>query len=86
MKDKYGLYYHPFPGNRRIRMYVRGGNGEIEFRLWNQDDPMLWTEHGWVPWSAIKKATDMYQGGGFDPKQAYDHNVAEALLKEDSGE
>jgi hypothetical protein len=36
-----------------------------------------------VPWSAIQKATAMYSGGKFDPKIAYDLNVAKALLKED---
>lgn len=84
MKDEKGLYYHPFPQNKRVRMYVRAADGEeeIEFRLWNQDDPMLWTEHGWVPWGAIEKATDMYTGKGFDPKAAYDIGLARALIKE----
>jgi hypothetical protein len=82
VKDQNGLYYYPFPGNKQIRMYVRSGKGDVEFRLWNQKDPMLWSEHGWVPWGAIQKATSMYQGGNFDPKRTYDLNVAKALLKE----
>jgi hypothetical protein len=82
VKDQNGLYYHPFPANKRVRMYVRSEAGEIEFRLWNQDDPMLWSAHGWVPWKAIQKAAELYQGGKFDPKTAYDFNVAQALLKE----
>ena len=82
MKDKNGLYYHPFPGNKQIRMYVRAGSKDIEFRLWNHEDPMLWTEHGWVPWLAIQKATVMYEGGKFNPQKAYDLDVAKALLKE----
>jgi hypothetical protein len=46
MKDKRGLYYYPFPQNKRVRMYVRKQADIIEFRLWNQDDPKLWKEHG----------------------------------------
>jgi hypothetical protein len=82
MKDKKGLYYLPFPQNKRVRMYVREVKGEIEFRLWNQDDPMLWTEHGWIPWGAIEKAQAMYSGKGFDPRAAYDVNIAKVLVKE----
>ena len=46
MKDNNGLYYYPFPQNKKVRMYVRSGDDEIEFRMWNQDDPGLWMEHG----------------------------------------
>lgn len=80
MKDKQGIYYYPFPSNKRVRMYVRQGEGDIDFRLWNQDDPKLWEEHGWVPYKAIVQAQAMYQGGPFDPQKAYDLNAAKALL------
>lgn len=83
MKDKNGLYYHPNPQNKRVRMYVRRGEDDIEFRLWNQDDPMLWSEHGWVPHSAILQARAIYTGDKFDPGQAYDRRLAEALLAEE---
>ena len=82
MKDKKGLYYYPFPQNKRVRMYVRKTDGTIWFRLWNADDPELWKEHGWIPYDAIKQAAAMYRGKGLDPNQAYDVGVAEMLVKE----
>ena len=82
MRDKRGLYYYPFPQNKRVRMYVREAGIDIEFRLWNQDDAELWKTHGWIPYDAVKQATGIYKGGRFDPNQAYDLEVAKALLKE----
>lgn len=84
MKDKQGIYYYPFPSNKRVRMYVRQGDDDIDFRLWNQDDPELWESHGWVPYQAILQAQAMYQGGPFDPKKAYDLNLAKAVLAEEN--
>jgi hypothetical protein len=84
MKDKRGLYYYPFPQNKRVRMYVRKEGDIIEFRLWNQDDPKLWKKHGWVPYDAILQATDMYKGEDFNPNQAYDIEIAKALIKDKS--
>ena len=83
MKDKKGLYYYPFPQNKRVRMYVRAADGDILFRLWNADDPELWEEHGWVPYSAVKQAAALHKHGSFDAKQAYDIEVATLLIKED---
>jgi hypothetical protein len=83
MKDHRGLYYYPNPLNTKFRTYVREADGSVWFRLWNSDDPELWEEHGWVPYEAIKKAADMYAGTNFDPKQAYDMDLARALIKED---
>ncbi len=82
MKDKRGLYYYPFPGNKQIRTYVRESEGDILFRLWNKEDPGLWMEHGWVPYVAIKRAAGMFKRGSFDPDQAYDIRVAKALVEE----
>jgi hypothetical protein len=82
MKDDKGLYYYPFPGNKRVHMYVREADGTIWFRLWNADDPKVWEEHGWVPYGAIQQAMAMYKGGDFDPRQAYDINVAQMVLEE----
>jgi hypothetical protein len=82
MKDDKGLYYYPFPDNRRVHMYVREAEGTVWFRLWNADDPKIWEEHGWVPYGAIQQAIAMYKGGGFDPRQAYDIKVAGILLEE----
>jgi hypothetical protein len=82
MKDERGLYYYPFPSNKRVHMYVREADGTVWFRLWNADDPELWDRHGWVPYGAIKQATAMYKGGDFDPNRAYDIQTAELLLAE----
>ncbi|HSM74301.1 MAG TPA: hypothetical protein VK852_06690 [Desulfobacterales bacterium] len=84
MKDERGHYYYPFPQNKRVRMYVRQGETGVDFRLWNQDDPQLWIEHGWVPHAAITAASAIYQKKGFDPHLAYDIKLARALLTEPS--
>lgn len=83
MKDERGLYYLPYPQNLQTRMYVVRRQDDIYFRLWNANDAELWEKHEWVPWGAIRKASEMYeQKGAFDPAQAYDIRVAEALLAE----
>lgn len=83
MKDERGLYYLPYPNNPQTRMYVVQRADDIYFRLWNAKDPQLWEEHDWVPWGAIRKASHMYERkGSFDPVQAYDIRVAQALLAE----
>jgi hypothetical protein len=64
-------------------MYVSESENGISFRLWNQDDPKLWEDHGWLPYDAIKQAESLYKGGSFNPKQAYDIRVAKALIDED---
>lgn len=85
MKDERGVYYYPFPQNKKTRMYVRKDQSTILFRLWNQDDPQLWMEHGWVPYEAIRQAAAMFrQSGTFNPDEAYDLDIAKALLKETS--
>ena len=81
MKDDKGLYYHPQPNNKRVRMYVRKFGSEVQFRLWNQDLTELWEEHGWVAHEAIQQAAKMYEGKkAFDPGQVYDINIADELL------
>lgn len=83
MKDERGVYYYPFPQNKKVRMYVRQADDTIYFRLWNSDDPELWGQHGWLPYEAIQQATAMYdQKNDFNPKQAYDLQIAEATLKD----
>ncbi len=86
MKDKIGLYYYPFPQNKHVRMYVAQQQGEIVFRMWNEDDKKMWEEHEWVPYTAIKLASDMYAGDekAFDPTKAYDLEAAKALIREDA--
>jgi len=80
MQDERGAYYYPFPRNKRVRMYVQQGVQEIEFRLWNQDDPQMWAEHEWVPYGAVEKARAIYRGGAFDPHRAYDLVLAKEAL------
>ena len=84
MKDERGLYYYPFPQNKKVRMYIREDQDSVCFRLWQADDSQLWIEHGWVPYEAIRQAAAMHRRGSFDPDTAYDINVARALLKDDA--
>jgi len=90
MQDDKGLFYYPFPQNKRVRMYVKEEEGSLWFRLWNADDPKLWDDHGWIPYGAVKRARELYKaraksqdkGQGFDPEKAYDPEVARLILKE----
>ena len=83
MKDEKGLFYYPYPANKRVRMYVLKTGDTVSFRLWNADDPQLWDEHGWMPHDAILQAAAMYKkGNDFDPGVAYDIKLAEAILKD----
>ena len=50
--------------------------------MWNADEPEVWKEHDWVPYGAIEKAASMYAGDSIDPMQAYDIEIARALVKE----
>ena len=83
MRDTNGIFYYPVPSNKLVRMYVKEEEGTIWFRLWNQKDPTLWEEHGWVPYGAIKKASAGYENKDFDPAAAYDINAAKMMLKEE---
>ena len=85
MQDDKGLFYYPFPQNKRVRMYVKDEEGQVWFRLWSQTDAELWDKHGWVPWDAIHKAKQLYKterpGGTFEADKAYDIEVARVILK-----
>ncbi len=89
MKDDKGLYYHPQPGNTKVRVYVRRApSGSVEFRLWEAEHEHVWEKHSWLPAAVIKAAADMYKKSGrgspgADPMALYDAAVAEALLTED---
>ncbi len=83
MKDQRGVYYYPNPANKAVRMYVRRTGAGIEFRLWNQKDPQLWIQHGWVPFDAIQEAAALYEGTNFNPAMAYDIELAAAVLSEE---
>ncbi len=85
MKDDRGLYYFPYPSNKRIKMYVRLGADDVEFRPWDDDDPNLWDEHGWAPFRAILAAAELAKkegAGNGPPMEMYDVQVAIRLLKD----
>lgn len=82
MKDERGVYYYPFPDNKRVRMYVKEERNSIYFRLWSADDEKLWQEHGWVPYEAVQEAMKLYEGKDFNPSRAYDIAIARTMLKE----
>ncbi len=88
MKDERGLYYHPQPGNLKVRVYVRRGEEKsIEFRLWESEHAEVWEKHEWLPHSVIVEAANMYKKlgrgeEGSNPLVLYDASVAEALLQE----
>jgi hypothetical protein len=67
---------------KKLECISKNQMGVIWFRLWNNEIPELWDEHGWVPYDAILKASSMYKKGAgkFDPCRAYDIEVAKSLL------
>ncbi len=89
MEDDLGLYYYPVLENKNIRVYVRRGFDDIEFRLWNADDKNLWNDHGWVEWNAIQQAARLYREEkreGKPPVEFYDIEIAKRLLKDALGD
>jgi hypothetical protein len=83
MQDARGLYYYPTPANKKERMYVRERAGMVEFRLWNQQLPRIWEEHGWLPLDVVQKAARQYEGKGPSPLDLYDVDAALALIREE---
>jgi hypothetical protein len=88
MRDERGLYYYPQPGNSKVRVYVRPGDGDaVEFRLWQAEYPEVWEKHDWIPLDVIRQAAQLYRERGSgrtpgDPLVLYDETVARALLQE----
>lgn len=84
MKDERGHYYNPSLQHPEVRMYVRDNEGQIEFRLYNPSEPIIWEKHQWVPFDAIQKAADMYKerGTGRNPLALYDLDIAKKLLSD----
>lgn len=85
MKDKNGMYYHPFPSDTKTRVYVRERAGNIEFRLWRQDYPEVWERHHWLPYDVVSAAAAMYKerSSESEPLRLYDLNVAKALIRDE---
>jgi len=84
MKDSKGVYYYPFPANKKMKMYVRDNDGIVEFRIDHVDEPGLWEEHGWITYEAAKKAAQLFKGRGVhDPMAMYDFEVALSVLQEE---
>lgn len=83
MKDERGHYYTPSLQHPEVRMYVRDNEGQIEFRLFNPSEPIIWEKHQWVPYEAIEKAAAMYRDKGTDrnPLALYDLEIATRLLR-----
>lgn len=86
MQDKLGIYYNPQPGNNKARVYVRkDAHDNIEFRLWQQDQPRIWDKHQWLSLDVIEKAATLYKqtsdhAEDVNPMILYDVAVAKALL------
>lgn len=85
MKDERGLFYYPSLQTRDTKMYVRENEGSIEFRLWSNDNPIIWDKHEWLPYDVIMEAAEEYKKRSSDrnPLSLYDLNVAQQLIKED---
>lgn len=84
MKDERGFYYTPSLQHPEVRMYVRDNEGEIEFRMYNRAEPIVWEKHQWVPFAAIKAAAEMYKERetGRNPLALYDLDIAKKLLSD----
>ncbi|BDQ38478.1 hypothetical protein SYK_28380 [Pseudodesulfovibrio nedwellii] len=84
MKDERGHYYTPSLQHSEVRMYVRANNDDIEFRLYNPKEPIIWEKHKWMPYSAIEQAAAMFRERGTDrnPLALYDMDIAKKLLQE----
>jgi len=84
MQDKKGLYYFPLLDRKSLKMYVRLASKDVEFRPWDDLDPDLWEEHGWVPYSAIQAASrlDAEEGRSAFPAHLYDIEIAIRLLRD----
>ena len=84
MQDKDGIFYYPNPANKRIRMYVRENEGNIEFRLSNVDHPEIWEYHGWIDIDIVRRGARMFEerGSKVDPTNIYDLETARYLIKD----
>ena len=85
MKDERGHYYTPSLQHPEVRMYVRENNQEIEFRLYNPKEPIIWEKHQWLPLSVIEAAAAQYKERetGRNPMSLYDIEIARKLLKDE---
>lgn len=87
MRDPRGYYYYPNPAYKTTRMYVRRAqgrpDGDIEFRLFSDENPDVWERHEWLSIHVLRKAAALYEGQA-NPLSLYDMDIAEALLKEDA--
>lgn len=84
MKDERGHYYTPSLQHPEVRMYVRENEGEVEFRLYNPNEPVIWEKHQWLPFNIIENAAEQYRSRGTDrnPMALYDLDIAKKLLQE----
>jgi len=84
MKDERGHYYTPSLQHPEVRMYVRDNDGEVEFRLYNPNEPVIWEKHQWLPFKVIETAAEQYKERetGRNPMSLYDIDIAKKLLEE----
>ncbi|BCS89496.1 hypothetical protein [Pseudodesulfovibrio sediminis] len=84
MKDERGHYYTPVLQHPEVRMYVREEDDQIQFRLYNPTEPIIWEKHGWMPFDVIEQAAAMFREKGTDrnPMALYDLDIAKKLLTE----
>lgn len=85
MQDEKGIFYFPILEKKSLRMYVRLTANDVEFRPFDLDDPSLWDEHGWVPYTAILEAKRFYREKntkGVFPAHLYDIEIAIRLLRD----
>ncbi len=66
-------------------MYVRPVEDEVEFRLYDSDNPEAWEQHNWIPWTAIQQAAELYrkEKRGGPPLHLYDFEVAVRLIRDE---
>lgn len=87
MKDKRGIYYYPVLQNKKRRMYVRRADSNIEFRMWDSEEPDVWEDHDWLDMATIKKAAEIYSSHpgykGRSPLHLYDVEIARRLIKDE---
>ena len=87
MKDERGIYYYPVLQNKKRRMYVRRAGRNIEFRMWDSNDPSVWEDHHWLSIEVIKKAAEIYTSHpsytGKSPLHLYDMEIAKQLIKDE---
>ena len=87
MKDERGLYYFASPSDHKTRVYVReNALGDIEFRLWAEENASIWEQHQWIPYDVLREADELYKkerNAKANPLAVYDLKLARTLIAEE---